>query len=113
MVFVYIGGGCLSTQQGRNVIRPATSLPQTTPWDLTDKEVRAKAKSKTSLTSANLHYTTGTVPINKLDWESMSARVEGKRIISPAPPDEATIWFLTVCDDRGAVVSSELVFSTE
>jgi hypothetical protein len=81
--------------------------------ELTDEKVHVKVKSKRSPTSASLHYTTGTVPINKLDWESMSARVEGKRIISPAPPDEATIWFLTVSDNRGAVVSSELVFSNE
>lgn len=59
-----------------------------------------------------LHYTTGTTPINKLDWETVRARIEGKRIVAPAPPDGATIWFLTVGDNREAVVSSELVFST-
>lgn len=38
----------------------------------------------------------------------------------PIPPamsspmmDEATIWFLTVTDNRGAIVSSELEFSTK
>ena len=78
---------------------------------LTDGQVRAKVKSKTALISANLHYTTGTTPINKLDWKSMSARIEGKFIVSPTPPDEATIWFLTVKDGREAIVSSELVFA--
>jgi hypothetical protein len=80
---------------------------------LTERQVHAEVKSKTPLTSAQLHYTTGTVPINKLDWESISARIEDKSIISPAPPDNATIWFLTVSDNRRAVVSSEVVFSTE
>lgn len=80
---------------------------------LTNRKVRAKFKSKMAPTSANLHYTTGTMPINKLDWESMLARVEGKFIISPMPPDEATIWFLTVTDSREAIVSSELVFATK
>jgi len=51
------------------------------------------------------------MPINKLDWESAPARIEGKTIISPAPPDGATIWFLTVADSREAIVSSELVFA--
>lgn len=78
---------------------------------LTGGEVRAKVKSETRLASANLHYTTGTVPINKLDWEGTPARIEGRRIVSPKPPDEATIWFLTVTDGRGSIVSSELVFS--
>jgi len=80
---------------------------------LTNGKVRAKVKSKAVLTSANLRYTTGTMPINKLDWESIPARIEGKFIVSPAPPDEATIWFLTVTDSREAIVSSELVFATK
>ena len=80
---------------------------------LTDGQVRAKFKSKTTPTSANLHYATGTMPINKLDWESIPARIEGNIIVSPAPPDEATIWFLTVKDNRDATVSSKLVFATE
>jgi len=74
-------------------------------------KLRAKVESNTDLVSANLHYTTGTTPINKLDWESMPARIEGRLIISPKPPDEATIWFLAVTDNRDAIVSSEVVFA--
>jgi hypothetical protein len=80
---------------------------------LTNEEIHVTVKSKTDLISANLYYTTGTVPINKLNWENIPVRVDGKHIISAAPPDEAKIWFLTISDSRGAVVSSELVFSTE
>jgi len=80
---------------------------------LTNEEVHATVRSETNVTSANLHYTTGTVPINKLNWENIPARVDGKHIISTAPPDGATIWFLTVRDSRGVVVSSELIFSAE
>jgi len=94
-------------------VKSGIPLPVVMRPQLTDGAVHATVKSKTALTSANLYYTTGTAPINKLDWESVPARVEGKRVISPAPPDEATIWFLTVSDSRAAVVSSEVVFSTE
>ena len=80
---------------------------------LTNGKVRAKIKSKTVPISANLHYTTGTMPINKLDWESVPAHIEGNIIVSSAPPDDATIWFLTVKDNREATVSSELVFTTK
>ena len=80
---------------------------------LTNEEVHATVKSKTNLSAANLYYTTGTAPVNKLNWENIPARVDGKLIISTAPPEEATIWFLTVSDSRGAVVSSELIFSAE
>ena len=81
--------------------------------NLINKEIHAKIKSATNLNSANLHYTTGTVPINKLKWEEIPARIDGERIISPAPPEEATIWFLTTSDSRGAIGSSELMFSSD
>ena len=80
---------------------------------LTDGKIRAKVNSRKASISANLHYTTGTMPINKLNWESVPARVEGKFIISPTPPDEATMWFLTVTDSRETIVSSEVVFATK
>ena len=88
-------------------------LPAITSMKIAKGRVRTEVKSKTALTSANLHYTTGTVPINKLDWETVPARIEGRQIIAPAPPDETTLWFLTVGDVRGAIVSSELEFSAE
>ena len=78
---------------------------------LADGKVHATVKRKTPLISAQLHYTTGAMPINELDWESTSAHLEGEQVISPLVPEEATIWFLTVTDGRGAVVSSELTFS--
>lgn len=85
----------------------------TMPVFFVNGKVRAKIKSKTALISANLHFTKGTVPINKLDWESVPAHIEGNFIVSPAPPDEATIWFLTVTDKREAIVSSDLVFTAK
>ena len=88
-------------------------LATVTKPQLTNAKIRARFKSKTAAASANLHYTTGTTPINKLNWESISASLEGEHIVSPAPPEEATIWFLTLSDSRGAVVSSEVVFATE
>ena len=94
-------------------VKGGVPLPTITKPQLTDGKVRAKVKSKAALISANLNYTMGAVPINKLDWESIPARVEGQFIISPTPPDKATIWFLTVTDSREAIVSSELGFTTK
>ena len=76
-------------------------------------EVRAICESKTKLTAANLHYTTGSEPINELSWRTITARIEGKEIVASAPPADARIWFFTVSDSRRAVVSSELIFTRE
>lgn len=94
-------------------LKSGIPLPKVMKPQLTGGKVRARIMNKTTPVSANLYYTTGSAPINKLDWESMPAFVEGKFIVSSAPPDEATIWFLTVTDSREAIVSSELVFATK
>ncbi|MCD6174952.1 MAG: acylamino acid-releasing protein, partial [Planctomycetes bacterium] len=92
-------------------LKNGVPLPTVMKPSLSDDKLFARVESQSHPASASLHYTTGTTPINKLDWESVPARIEGDLVISSAPPEEATIWFLTVTDDRGAVVSSELVFS--
>jgi hypothetical protein len=71
----------------------------------------AKVRAKTKLVSAALHYTTETGPINKRQWQTAPARSEGPSIITKTPPQEATIWFFTVTDEREAVTSSEIVFA--
>jgi dienelactone hydrolase len=81
--------------------------------ELVEGKVHAKVKSKVDITSAHLHYTTGTTPINKLSWKSVSADLDSNQLISCALPEKATIWFLTVTDSRGAIVSSEVIFSTK
>ncbi|MBN2376799.1 MAG: alpha/beta fold hydrolase [Sedimentisphaerales bacterium] len=92
-------------------LKDGVPLPTVLSPKKTDGEFRATVESQAKLTSAQLHYTTGTEPINKLTWNTMAARIDGRQIIAPLPPEEATIWFFTVSDDRGAIVSSELVFS--
>jgi hypothetical protein len=73
-------------------------------------EVRVPVRAKTKVISAALHYTTDPGPINKRQWQTVAGQADGSQITAKAPPAEATIWFLTATDERGAVVSSELVF---
>jgi len=93
-------------------LKSGTQLPAIGKPHITDGKVRARIKSKVTTVSANLHYSTGTGQINKREWESVSAHIQGGFIDSPEPPDEATIWFLTVTDKRGATVSSEVMFES-
>ncbi|MBN2269738.1 MAG: alpha/beta fold hydrolase [Sedimentisphaerales bacterium] len=88
-----------------------TPLCTVTKPQIADGKIRAACSSIPA--SAHLHYTTGTTLINKLQWQTIPATIEAEQIVAPAPPNEATIWFLTVTDNRQAVVSSELTFSTE
>jgi hypothetical protein len=78
-----------------------------------DGQAVAKVKAKTKLTTASLVYTTETGSINKRKWETVPAQVDRGRVVVKAPPQEATIWFLMVRDERGAVSSSEIVFAAK
>ncbi len=80
---------------------------------LTNGQIKAEVQTRTTLTAATLHYTTGTIPINELTWQSIPARIENQAIIAPVPPQDAAIWFLTATDNRNATVSSKLVFSPD
>jgi dienelactone hydrolase len=73
-------------------------------------QVLASVRTGTNLVSAALHYTTETGAINKRQWQTVPGEIHGSHLVAQAPPEEATIWFLTATDERGAIVSSELVF---
>jgi dienelactone hydrolase len=94
-------------------LRGGPPLPAVLRPSLINNEVRAPVRAGKSLSSAALHYTTETGPINQRQWQTVPARVADSRILAPVPPPQATLWFLTVTDERGAVVSSELVFSAD
>lgn len=74
-------------------------------------QLSVKYRSDLKLKSAALHYTTQTSPINQREWSSSAAEILSDQIVAPAPPRDATAWFVTVTDDRGAVISSEVSIS--
>jgi hypothetical protein len=85
------------------------ALPRVTRMDIVGAEVVADVESPTRLVSAELHYTTGGHQDNpNRPWTSQPLAVQGTRIEGGRPPREATVYFVTVKDERGAMVSSEL-----
>ena len=91
-------------------LKDGLPLPRIIKPQYLDK-IRAKVKAETKLISADLHYTTGTGPINKRKWQTVSGHLEGSYIVITPPPNEATVWFLTVKDEREVIVSSEIMFA--
>jgi PhoPQ-activated pathogenicity-related protein len=73
-------------------------------------QAKAKCHGEVPIAKAELHFTTDTKAINQREWQSHPAMFESGAITAAAPPDEATAWFFTVTDERGAVVSSGVMF---
>lgn len=96
------------------ILHGGKPLPEIHSPKVADNQVKAKVTSYTKLVSAGLSYTTDPLHIpdnTKREWITVPAILEGQRFTTPAPPSNTTIWFVTVTDERGVTVSSELKFS--
>jgi len=73
--------------------------------------------------TSELHYTTDTGLRSKRTWKTVAAKItwtginasggsfnESCKITAPQPPAEANTWFISVTDDRGAMVSTSVQF---
>jgi dienelactone hydrolase len=68
--------------------------------------VTAFFEAKTAIRSAELHYSVPGEPINKRKWETRPATVRGRAVHAEWLPPEADAFFVTLTDERGAMMSS-------
>jgi dienelactone hydrolase len=101
--FVFIDQYC------KNGVPMATVFTPT----ITDGKVAASVRTETKLVSARLHYTTELHSLNKdRKWVTSDLMIDGVRISGAAPPGNAMVWYVDLKDQRGVVVSSELIVTT-
>jgi len=91
-------------------LRGGEALPVIATPVVAEGKVVAEVQSSLPLKSAVLHYTTDRGEHHKRRWKSQDLTLADKKAGGPAPPAEAAVWFVTVTDDRNAIVSSELLF---
>ena len=72
-------------------------------------EVRVACTAVTALKSAALHYTRDTGLRSKREWITVPATLNGTTITAPKPPAEANTWYVSVTDERDAMVSTEVI----
>ena len=73
--------------------------------------VRLTVDSQTAIKQAQLHYTTEDGLRSKRQWVSVPAEVNEKTITVAKPPANANTWFLTIQDERDAIVSTTVQFA--
>jgi len=73
--------------------------------------VRVRCDSQTALKSAQLHFTTDSGLRWKRQWQSTPAVIDGHTITAPRPSADANTWFLSITDERGAMVSTSVVMT--
>ena len=93
-----------------SVLKGGVPLARVTSCVVDAGKVKAELETKTTLVSAELHFTTAPHIENpKRTWTVQSLAIEGNCITGNAPPADATAWYVSVKDDRGALVSSEVI----
>ncbi len=73
--------------------------------------VTVTCESKAPLKKAELNYTTDTGLRSKREWKSVPATIKDGTITAPKPPADANTWFITVSDERDAMVSTVVEFA--
>ncbi len=72
--------------------------------------LRVNVSSRTKIKSATLHFTTEKGLRSARKWEKQEATVLDGYVTVGIPPREANTWFLTVTDERDAMVSTRVTF---
>jgi hypothetical protein len=73
-------------------------------------QVKLTCQSATALKKAELNYTTDSGLRSKREWTTVPATISGNTITAPKPPANANTWYLTITDDRDAMVSTTVQF---
>ena len=91
-------------------LRGAPALARVSVPEVVGGQVRAGVGGQRRVVEAYLHYTEDTGANEEREWTTMSLSVGSDHVSGSAAPATATIWFVTVVDEEGAVTSSPLVF---
>lgn len=86
--------------------RGGQSLPVPGALVIQGDRVTLPFTSDVPLKSASLHYTTDDGSRAKRNWHSAEAKIEGATITAPKPPAGANTWFISLTDQRDAMVTT-------
>lgn len=92
-----------------SILAEGTPLPQIGLMDIEQNSASASFKSQLPITAAQLHYTVESGNWKERNWVSVNAAVEGKTVTAQLPSPRPRVCFITIKDERGAVVSTEHV----
>ena len=73
-------------------------------------QVKVICESVTALKKAELNFTTDGGLRSKREWKTIPATITGNVIAALKPPPEANTWYISVTDERDAMVSTPVQF---
>lgn len=91
--------------------RGGKALPVPGKPELKGDQIVVTFESATALKAAKLNYTTDSGLRSARKWTTVPATITGKTITAPKPPANTNSWFITLFDERDAMVSTEVVLN--
>jgi len=88
-------------------LRGATPLPELGEVQRDGAVVRAPLRSRLPIQTATLHYSADAIPWDHRRWSSVPAAVGEDAVEARLPDERPLLYFFTVTDLRGAVVSTD------
>ena len=89
--------------------RAGKALPIPGKPEIKGDQVIVTCEALAALKKAELNYTTDMGLRSKRKWITIPATINGNAITAPKPAAEANTWFITITDERDAMVSTEVV----
>lgn len=89
-------------------LKGGTPLAIVDPITLNGTTVTLPYKSPTLVVSAELHYTVEKGLRSERKWITQPASIQVAQIVAEGLPDEANTWIITLVDERGAMISSDV-----
>lgn len=86
--------------------RAGKPLPVPGKPEIKGDNVEVTCQTSTALKGAKLNYTTDTGLRSKRKWTIVPATINGNVVTAPKPPADANTWYLTITDERDAMVST-------
>jgi dienelactone hydrolase len=90
-----------------SVLKQGTPLASWKDVHRQGRQVTGEVTSPAPIAKAELHFTTDSGEWQMRSWQSQPAEIDGGKVRALLPADSQITYFLTVTDERGAVVSTE------
>lgn len=90
-----------------SVLKQGQPLPRLGRLETKDGVASCTVDSKVEVAKAQLHYTADSGEWQKRDWQSIDASLADGRAAAQIPSARPIVYYLTVTDARGAIVSTD------
>lgn len=90
-----------------SILRGGDPLPRLGPMKTTDGRAVAAFTAKVPVVKGHLHYTSDTGNWQQRNWQTAEARLAEGTVSAELPKQRPLVYYLSVTDRRGAMVSTE------